>query len=56
MSNQKETAIQKEQQLEKTIINEIIKLFAENNLTIAQANEILYETRDQITKQTVTAF
>lgn len=56
MNRQKETAIPTEQQLEKTIINDIIKLIAKNNLTIAQANKILYETRNQIEKQVVITF
>lgn len=56
--SQKETAIQDEQQLKEKqeIINDIINILAENNLTIAEAKEILYTTSKKICNQTVKSF
>lgn len=53
--NNKETAIQNEQQLKtkQEIIDDIINVLADNNLTITDAKEILYETSKVICKQTV---
>lgn len=50
-----ETAIQFEQQsnLKQEIINNIIALLAENNLTISEANEILHMTSKKLCQQTV---
>ncbi len=58
MSNtefQKETAIQNEQQLKtkQEIIKDIINLLATNNLSIADAKEILYATSKELNRQTV---
>ncbi len=53
MNNIEKTAAHDEQQSDK-IINEIIKIIAKNNLTVAQANKILYETKEQIAKQVIT--
>lgn len=58
MSNgelQKETAIQNEQQLKskQEIIDEIIKILANNNLTITDSKYILYETTKVICRQKV---
>ena len=58
MSNgelQKETAIQNEQQLKskQEIIDEIIKILANNNLTITDSKYIFYETTKVICRQKV---
>lgn len=57
MNRQKETAIQKEQQSRETlineIINEIIKIFADNNITIEEADKIRYMLLEKIKQQTV---
>ena len=52
---QKETAIQNEQQLKskQEIIDEIIKILANNNLTITDSKYILYETTKVICRQKV---
>lgn len=52
---QKETAIQNEQQQKsnKEIVDNIIKILAENNLTITDAREILQITSKRLGKQTV---
>ena len=51
----KETAIQDERQLKTTqeIIDEIIKLFAENIISISDAKDILEETSKRLCKQPV---
>lgn len=52
----KESATQNEQQQINTkqeIINDIIKILAENNLTIADSKDILHETSKEICNQTV---
>ena len=53
-----ETAIQNEQQFKskQKIINDIITLLAENNLTISESNEILHMTSKKLCQQTVKAF
>lgn len=52
---QKETVIQNEQQLKtkQEIINDIIEMLANNNLTITDSKDILYETSKMICKQIV---
>lgn len=52
---QKETAIHNEQQLKskQEIIDDIIKILANNNLTIEDSKDILYETYKTICKQKV---
>lgn len=52
---QKETAIQNEQQQKsnKEIVDNIIKLLAENNLTITDAREILQIASKKLGKQIV---
>lgn len=52
---QKETAIHNEQQpkSKETIINDIIKILADNNLTIMNSKDILYETSKVICRQVV---
>ncbi|MBD5537864.1 MAG: hypothetical protein HDQ99_19875 [Lachnospiraceae bacterium] len=49
------TAIQNEQQLKtkELIVNDIIKILANNNLTITDSKDILYETSKKICEQTV---
>lgn len=51
----KEPATQNEQQIKtkQEIINDIIKILAENNLTIADSKDILHETSKEICNQTV---
>ena len=51
----KETATQNEQQFKTTqeIIDEIIKLFAENIISISDAKDILEETSKRLCKQPV---
>lgn len=56
MTNEKETAIQSEQQSYEAIINEIIKIIAKENLTIKEANKVLYKTSDKINQQIVREF
>lgn len=54
--NKEKAATQNEKQQIKTkqeIINDIIKILAENNLTIADSKDILHETSKEICKQTV---
>ena len=53
MAKKNETAIQKEQQFNTTIINNIIEMFADQNISIEQANKILYDVSKQINQQTV---
>lgn len=52
---QKETAIQNEQQFKtkQEIIKDIIKILADNNLSIADSKDILYETSKSICRQIV---
>ena len=51
----KETAIQNEQQFKSTqeIIEEIIKIFADNIISISDAKDILEETSKRLCKQPV---
>lgn len=51
----KETAVQNEQQLKlkQEIIDDIIKILADNNLTIVDSKNILYETFKSICQQKV---
>lgn len=51
----RKTVTQNEQQPKnkETIINAIIKILADNNLTIMDSNDILYETSKIIYKQVV---
>ena len=58
MTNEKEkkTVIQNEQQSKEVIINEIIKIIARENLTIEEANKVLYETSKKINQQIVRVF
>lgn len=52
---QKETAIQNEQQLnKKDIINDIIKILANNNLSVSNAREILRITSKKLGEQRIT--
>lgn len=56
MTNQNnETAIQNEQQsiLRNTIINDIIIILSKNNISISEANDILYTTLKKIQQQPV---
>ena len=52
---QKETAIQNEQQStsKRKIVDEIIQILADNNLSIAEAREILNIASKKLGKQTV---
>lgn len=52
---QKETAIHTEHQLKskQEIIDEIIKILANNNLTISDSKDILYETSKTICDQII---
>jgi len=54
--NYKETAIQNEQQLKpkQEIINNIIEILVNSNLTITDSKDILYETAKAIYNQKVT--
>lgn len=58
IQNNKETAIHNEQQLKtkQEIINDIIDILSINNLSIADAKEILYATSKEIYRQTVKSF
>lgn len=51
----KETAIHNKQQSKskQEIINDIIKILADNNLTITDSKDILYETSKAICRQIV---
>lgn len=53
-----ETAIQAEQRLDlkQEIINDIINILAKNQLSIAEAKDVLYATSKEICKQTVKSF
>lgn len=53
-----ETAIQNEQQLKsrQEIVNDIIGILADNNLSIIDAKEILYETSKMVCRQPVKSF
>lgn len=56
IQNKEKTNIQNERHKIRTkqeIINDIIKILAENNLTIADSNNILHETSKIICKQPV---
>ena len=53
MINEKKTAIQNEQQSKEVIINEIIKIIAKANLTIEEADKLLYKTSKKINQQIV---
>lgn len=52
----KETAIHNNQQskTKQEIINDIIKILADNNLTVTDSKDILYETSKAIGRQVVT--
>lgn len=52
---QKETAIRNEEQpkTKEAIINDIIKILADNNLSIMDSRDILHATSKTICKQTV---
>lgn len=54
----KETAIHNEQQpkSKQEIIDDIIKILVDNNLTIANAKEILYSTSKKLYQQPVKIF
>ena len=54
-NNNNKTATQNEKQLKDKaiIINDIIKILADNNLTITDSKDILYETSKAICRQTV---
>ena len=56
MEIKNKTAIQNEQQSTEEIINEIIKIFARNYITVQVAEKILYETKEKIKKQMITYF
>lgn len=56
MTNIKETAVQNEQQSQEMIVNEIIKIIAKENLTIEEANKVLYKTSKKINQQIVQVF
>ncbi len=56
MTEIKRTAVQNERQPKETIINEIIKIMAKENLTIEEANKLLYETSKKINQQIVQVF
>lgn len=51
--NKKETAVQNEQQSKTVIIDEIIRIIANKNFTIEEANKVLYETSKKINQQNV---
>ena len=53
---EKEAAIQNKQQSQESIINKIITLIAKENLTIEEANKVLYETSKKINQQIVREF
>ena len=55
MTNEKakEAIIQNKQQPQETIIDKIIKIIAKENLTIEEANKVLYETSKTINQQIV---
>ena len=53
MTNIEKTVIQNEQQSKEAIINEIIKIIAKENLTIEEANKVLYKTSQRINQQIV---
>lgn len=53
MSNKQNTAIQNEQQFKEEIVDEIIKIIADKNLTIEEANKVLYATSKKINQQIV---
>lgn len=52
----KETATQNEQQLKTKIIDSIITVLAENNLSISESKEILYMVSKRLEFQKVTTF
>lgn len=54
-NEKKETAIQNEQQLNKNevVVNSIIDILAKNNLSIAEAKNVLYITSKKICQQIV---
>ncbi len=54
--NIKETAVRNEQQSQEMIVNEIIKIIAKENLTIEEANKVLYKTSKKINQQIVQVF
>lgn len=55
MGKNKETAIQKEQQLKSNedIIEYIIEILAKNNLSISEAQKILYNTTKRLCMQKI---
>ena len=56
MTDTKRTVVQDERQSKETIINEIIKIMAKENLTIEEANKVLHETSKKINQQIVQVF
>ena len=54
--NIKKTVTQNEQQSKEAIINEIIKIIAKENLSIEEANKVLYATSKKINQQIVQEF
>ena len=54
--NIKKTVTQNEQQSKEAIINEIIKIIAKENLSIEEANKVLYKTSKKINQQIVQEF
>ena len=53
MIDAKKTAIQNEQQSHEIVMNEIIKIIAKENMTIEEANKVLYNTSKKINQQFV---
>ena len=56
MNKIEKSVTQNEQQTREAIINEIIKIIAKENLTIEEANKVLYDTSKKINQQTVKVF
>lgn len=52
----KETAIQNEQQLKTKIIDSVIAILAENNLSISESKEVLHMVSKRLELQKVTTF
>lgn len=52
-NNKTETQNEQQFKVKKEIINDIIKILADNNLTITDSKDILYETTKTICKQIV---
>lgn len=55
-NNNKETATQNEQQLKTKIIDSVIAILAENNLSISESKEVLYMASKRLELQKVTTF